>query len=219
MRSDPAAVGNRIRLARRSAGLSIKELARRAHISPSHLSDVERGVKYPSLPVAATLARLLGRSLDWLVTGHEAVPGPLDLRVLLRDPGRALHYQGVPLTDAAREYLVDLLDAAWNLAWLTGAVAVQAAGSSALDPTAAPGSPRAPGNGSPFLPSQRSGPEAPFQTPYPDHPMAREWVRQVVADALGRYLSRGTGAMGPHSTSPPHNGNGGPTGVTQPGSS
>lgn len=217
MQSDPAAVGNRIRLARQSAGLSIKELARRAHISPSHLSDVERGVKYPSLPVAATLARLLGRSLDWLVTGYDGTPGPLDLRVLLRDPGRAVHYQGVPLTDTAREYLVDLLDAAWNLAWLTGAVAVRVAGSSPF----AAAQPPPPGRGStPSLPPPlRSGLQAPLPAPYPDDPVAREWVRQVVADALGRYLGGGPVATGPQSASPPGDGNGGPTGITQPGSS
>ncbi|ADU50253.1 transcriptional regulator, XRE family [Thermaerobacter marianensis DSM 12885] len=174
MEPDPVAVGNRIRAARQAAGLSVKELARRAHISPSHLSDIERGVKHPSLAVAATLAQILGRSLDWVVAGRDPLPDPVDLRTLLRDPARPLWYQGVPLTEAAREQLVDLLDAAWNLARLAGASVLQALGAPHAAGPAATGKPGLP-------------PDTRVALTYPDEPAAREWIQQTVADVLSRY--------------------------------
>ncbi|QIA26198.1 helix-turn-helix domain-containing protein [Thermaerobacter sp. PB12/4term] len=208
MQSDPVAVGQRIRLARQAAGLSVKDLARRAHISPSHLSDIERGVKHPSLAVAVTLAAALDRSLDWLVTGRDPLPGPLDLRNLLRDPTRPLRYQGLPLDDAAREHLVDLLDAALGLARLAGSMVVQALGAAsgaASGPGPAPfaaGYPGAvtgrPGGAGTPGPAAGTTPSGVIQTPGPgpagrpspasylDEPEAREWLRQVVADALQR---------------------------------
>ena len=36
-------VGERIRIARESSGISVRELARRIGVSPSHVSNVERG--------------------------------------------------------------------------------------------------------------------------------------------------------------------------------
>ena len=37
-------VGERIRIARESSGISVRELARRIGVSPSHVSNVERGL-------------------------------------------------------------------------------------------------------------------------------------------------------------------------------
>ena len=197
MQSDPVAVGQRIRLARQAAGLSVKELARRAHISPSHLSDIERGVKHPSLAVAVTLAEALGRSLDWLVTGRDPVPGPLDVRSLLRDPTRPLRYQGLPLGDAAREHLVDLLDAALGLARLAGSLVVQALGEAPVSLRLSSHRPELPGAPAPARDLGGGGQRG---TPFgsPEQGVAEEWLRQVVAETLHRTWPQGPrGYAGP----------------------
>ena len=179
MQVDPSAVGTRIRRARQAAGLAVKDLARRAHVSPSYLSDIERGVKHPSLAVAAALAQALGCTLDWLVFGRDPRPADLDLRALLRDPARRLSYHGEPLSEWDKERMVDLLDAAWGLRR-------RPAGDGGGPATLPPPGPAGPG-GPPF--------------PYPgESPAVAAWIRRAVADALSDYL--GSGSPPPASRSP-----------------
>ena len=109
---DAKSVGTRIRRARKAADLTIKQLAEAAHVSPSYLSDVERGYKNPSLPIIAALSRSLNRSLDWLVFGVEQAQTMPDLRTLLRTPGLPVFYNGEALHDREKELLMHLIDAA-----------------------------------------------------------------------------------------------------------
>lgn len=62
-------VGENIRNAREAASLRQVDLAEMAGITQAMLSQIERGTKNPSLQTAAEIAKILGRSLDSLLTG------------------------------------------------------------------------------------------------------------------------------------------------------
>jgi transcriptional regulator with XRE-family HTH domain len=68
--------GPRLREARITRGLSVRELARRVGCSASLISQIERGVSVPSVGVLYSLATELGSSLDHLLFGPAALaPG------------------------------------------------------------------------------------------------------------------------------------------------
>ncbi len=71
-RSD--ALGARIREAREATGLSVRGLARRIGVSPSLLSQVERGLAQPSVGTLWALVTELGFSLDGLFATDEERP-------------------------------------------------------------------------------------------------------------------------------------------------
>ena len=55
---DAKALGEALRKRREEAGLSLRDLARRLSISPTHASDVERGHRAPSAPVLEAWLRV-----------------------------------------------------------------------------------------------------------------------------------------------------------------
>jgi DNA-binding XRE family transcriptional regulator len=61
-----ATLGQQIRKARESLGLSQAELAERAHVSQAYLSYLEQDQREPTLSIAARLARTLDIPLDQL---------------------------------------------------------------------------------------------------------------------------------------------------------
>ena len=63
-------MGARIAALRREANLSQAELARRLRISPSALGMYEQGRREPSGAILVALARELGVSTDYLLTGR-----------------------------------------------------------------------------------------------------------------------------------------------------
>jgi len=73
---DPAAVGARIRTARREAGLKQRELTFQG-CTAAYLSRVEAGQRIPSLQILAKLAERLGTTADFLATGKHPEPDPL----------------------------------------------------------------------------------------------------------------------------------------------
>lgn len=73
-------VGMRVRLARARAGLTVRELARRIGVSPSHVSQVERGIGAFSVPALYAVARELDVSMHALLD-------PPDAGTLTADPG------------------------------------------------------------------------------------------------------------------------------------
>jgi len=66
-------VGGLLRFLRERQRLTAKEVSRRARLSPSYVSKVERGECEPSLRVFAAIARALGMTpLEvWFVVMHE----------------------------------------------------------------------------------------------------------------------------------------------------
>lgn len=64
--SEWVAIGVRIRTARESARMSVRELARRVDVSPSHVSQVERGLAKFSVRTLYNVVNELGVSMDSL---------------------------------------------------------------------------------------------------------------------------------------------------------
>ena len=59
-------LGSKLRLARRQADLSLRELARQLSVSPSFLSQMENGKSQPSVATLYSIAQVLGVSIDEL---------------------------------------------------------------------------------------------------------------------------------------------------------
>jgi transcriptional regulator with XRE-family HTH domain len=71
----PPDLGARIRAAREEAGLSVRGVARQIGVSPSLLSQVERGLAQPSVATLWALVTELGLSLDGLFAAAEQSDG------------------------------------------------------------------------------------------------------------------------------------------------
>ncbi|MFD6065340.1 helix-turn-helix domain-containing protein [Rhodococcus wratislaviensis] len=69
-------LGQRLRAAREAANMSLREMARRVHLSPSFISQVELGRATPSVGTLYAIVTELGLSLDTLMAEHA---GPTDL--------------------------------------------------------------------------------------------------------------------------------------------
>jgi transcriptional regulator with XRE-family HTH domain len=78
-------MGRAVKQRRKAAGFSLRILAARSGISPSMISDIERGTKSPSVSTVVRLARALGVTAAALVDGDTG-PAPR-IRVLRRGDG------------------------------------------------------------------------------------------------------------------------------------
>ncbi|NSC20231.1 helix-turn-helix transcriptional regulator [Streptomyces albus subsp. chlorinus] len=67
----------RMRRLRRRSGLSLEAAARRAGLSPAHLSRLETGKRQPSLPLLLTLARAYGTTVGDLLGETAAAADPV----------------------------------------------------------------------------------------------------------------------------------------------
>lgn len=72
-------LGPRIAALRREAGLSQAELARRLKISASAMGMYEQGRREPSGEILVAMARELGVSTDYLLTGCPETPAEADM--------------------------------------------------------------------------------------------------------------------------------------------
>jgi len=69
-------IGDRIKRLRQEKGLSLSELAERANVAKSHLSNVERSIKNnPSLQFLEKIAAALGLPLESLLETHSPESG------------------------------------------------------------------------------------------------------------------------------------------------
>lgn len=78
-------LGARIAALRKTAGWSQMELAQRLRISPSAVGMYEQGRREPSADTLVALARVLGVSVDYLLTGTPEKQEASDLEDMLRD--------------------------------------------------------------------------------------------------------------------------------------
>jgi transcriptional regulator with XRE-family HTH domain len=67
--------GKVLRKERQMKGLSQEALAEKAQIHPTHVGLIERGLRNPSLNVAASLASALGLSLSEMAARAERIKG------------------------------------------------------------------------------------------------------------------------------------------------
>lgn len=99
-------VGERIRLARESLGMSVRELSRRVDVSASHVSQVERGLASFSVRALYTVVSELGISMDSLFEDSSIdladSPFPDDDAVVARSRDTSLEEAGIVLRHADR---------------------------------------------------------------------------------------------------------------------
>ena len=70
---DKAALGKRLRQARKDKGLTSEKLSELCSINATYLRQIEAGTKVPSLPVFVSLCRELGTHPDFLLI--DSLPG------------------------------------------------------------------------------------------------------------------------------------------------
>lgn len=77
-------LGTRIRLARGTAGMTMRELAKRIGVHPDSLSDYENDRTDPPAKALRAIAEVADVSADWLLFGGTRVkpPGPRSLSVI-----------------------------------------------------------------------------------------------------------------------------------------
>ncbi|MGI5404244.1 helix-turn-helix domain-containing protein [Streptomyces sp. CA-135486] len=92
-------VAPRLRDLRRRRGLTLEAAARRAELSPAHLSRLETGNRQPSLPMLLALARIYGTTIAELL-GETAPDREPVIRAGSREPtvadGWTYHQAGGP---------------------------------------------------------------------------------------------------------------------------
>lgn len=71
---EPAGLGERLRTERQSKGMTVREIARRVHVSPSLISQIERGKVNPSVSTLWGLVTVLGLPMSALFSDVEAAP-------------------------------------------------------------------------------------------------------------------------------------------------
>ena len=67
---DKVAIGSRLREARNMAKLTQEQLAEKVNIGTTYLSDIECGVKFPSLSLFIKIVDALGVSADFVLRGE-----------------------------------------------------------------------------------------------------------------------------------------------------
>jgi len=102
--SEWTTVGERIRLAREGAGMSVRELARRVEVSASHVSQVERGLASFSVRALYNVVSILGISMDSLFeeSALEALDSSMVDEVAATAEDRPLDEAGIVLRRASR---------------------------------------------------------------------------------------------------------------------
>lgn len=78
-----ATLGNRVRLARRDAGLTGEKLSELCNINAAYLRQIECGAKMPSLPLFISLCKELGVSPSYLLADILPETGSRDVDKLL----------------------------------------------------------------------------------------------------------------------------------------
>lgn len=97
-------LGRRIRESRMELGLSGTELARRIGKSQPYISDLERGLRTPSLPTLQALADALEKPVSYFLAGDAEPPSGSQW------PERTLPHAAVEdITRAMAEHTVDQL--------------------------------------------------------------------------------------------------------------
>jgi transcriptional regulator with XRE-family HTH domain len=89
-------IGRRIRAAREAAGVSVRELARRIGVSPSHISQVERGLGSYSVATLYAVTSKLEISLDSLFESPGPTTPPADVPPSALDGAEVLRVESRP---------------------------------------------------------------------------------------------------------------------------
>lgn len=101
-------LGDYIRLQRRMADLSLRQLAELTHVSNAYLSQIERGLHQPSLRVLRAIADALNLSADALLTQAGLVAPPTADPAARRDDTEKAIMSDPELTPEERDVLLRL---------------------------------------------------------------------------------------------------------------
>lgn len=82
-----ALIGARLTALRTARNMRISELARRAAVSPSLISQIERGHSRPSVGTLFTIAQILEVPVDSFLTAGDEEPGVLETSAVPAEPG------------------------------------------------------------------------------------------------------------------------------------
>ena len=93
-RAPAADLGARVRAEREAAGVSLRGLAKRLGVSPSLLSQIERGLAQPSVGTLWAIVTELGLSLDALFAGPAPDAADRPLLVQRADRRTAIELEG-----------------------------------------------------------------------------------------------------------------------------
>ena len=104
-------MGARIAALRRAAGLSQAELAQQLQISASAMGMYEQGRREPSVQILVNLARVLGVSTDYLLTGNSAQNDRFQQLLLDRIASADRHLEKRPDRPFSRQELAVLFAA------------------------------------------------------------------------------------------------------------
>lgn len=105
-------MGDQVRILRTEAGLSLRDLASQTGLSPTLLSQVERGVREPSLKTIRALSAVFGASTASLfaesapLTAHHSRPGE---RSRLVTPKGLVQYERLTPNNGQLEVLLGVL--------------------------------------------------------------------------------------------------------------
>jgi transcriptional regulator with XRE-family HTH domain len=99
--------GRRVRVLRKSRGMTLEQLGHAAAIGYKHVAEIERGIKVPSFEAIAKLAKALKSEPYELFLSEHLPAGKSDqnLRILVRD----IEKHGSP---ALKDFLNSVLSAA-----------------------------------------------------------------------------------------------------------
>jgi transcriptional regulator with XRE-family HTH domain len=108
------ALGRVLRRAREASGIGVREMAGRLSCSPSHVSQVERGVTSPSVHTLFSMVRELGLSLDDLLAAATSDTPALKTADIGPWPGRivrAVDRRGIALPGGVKwEMLIPAIE-------------------------------------------------------------------------------------------------------------
>ncbi len=68
---DKAELGRRVKLERLAKGMTLKQVADASHMSPTHISEIERGRTSPTVGALLRIAHALGKSATYFVEEEE----------------------------------------------------------------------------------------------------------------------------------------------------
>ena len=68
---DKAELGRRVKLERLAKGMTLKQVADASGMSPTHISEIERGRTSPTVGALLRIARALGKSATYFVEEEE----------------------------------------------------------------------------------------------------------------------------------------------------
>lgn len=108
-------LGERIKRHRLEKRMSLRNLGAKTGLAPSFLSDIERGIRRPSLDSLERISEVLGINMSELFAAGGEPTTSIDLYELLNDKAIALVYKGEPLRSDERQQLLNMLDAALSL--------------------------------------------------------------------------------------------------------